>query len=88
MSNKINHLAYNKKLSILVIHFLFNSRIKTLVKSMGYKLCPLINIIGNRVGFGSDKLLSGMGFAKLSTSVGMGTYKQLHINSSHRFSHA
>jgi hypothetical protein len=81
MSSKINGLAYNKKLSILTIHFLLNSQIKTLVKSIAYSLCPLITIIGHWVGFGSGKILSGRGFAKISTSGGMGTYKQLRINS-------
>ena len=81
MCNKINHLAYNQKLSILTIHFALNSQIKTVVKSITYSLCPLITIIGHKVKFGLGKLLSGMGFAKLSTRVGIGTYKQLRTNS-------
>lgn len=85
MSNKINDLAYNQKLSILSIHFPLYGEIKTLVKSMACLILPLISIRGNKdsgVRFctGFIKRLSGKGFAKLSTSVGMGTYKHLHIN--------
>ena len=81
MCNEINHLAYNQKLSLLTIHFALNSQIKNLVKSIAYSLCPLITIIGHKVKFGLAKLLSGMGFAKISTSGGMGTYEQLRTNS-------
>ena len=51
---------------------------------MGYKLSPINSISGHyrqMLGyfrFGIDFLRSG--FAKLSTSVGMGTYKSLRIN--------
>ena len=85
MSNKINDLAYNQKLWILSIHFILCALRKTLVKSIGCVLCPLITIIGH---FGLGKLLSGIDFAKLSTSVGMGTYKHLHTNTPFRFPYA
>jgi len=85
MSNKINDLAYNQKLSIFSIHFHLYGEIKNLFKSMTCLILPLISIRGNKdygVRFctGFRKRLSGKGFAKLSTLVGMGTYKHLRIN--------
>lgn len=86
MSNRINDLAYNRKLLILSIHFNLSIFLKTLVKSMGYKLSP-INIISGHRFFGMCLAYFrfainalGNGFAKLSTSVGMGTCKSLQIN--------
>jgi len=82
MCNKINGLAYNQKLSILTIHFLLNSQIKTLVKSIGYVLCPLNVFSGHKKFYiGLENKTLGRGFAKLSTSWGRGTYKQLRTNS-------
>ena len=91
MSIKINDLAYNKRLSILAIHFILCLRLKTLVKSMAYKLYPTITISGHNdhcrffglcpayFRFAINALRNG--FAKLSTSVGVGTYKSLRIKS-------
>ena len=81
MSIKINDLAYNQKLSVSAIHFVLYTPTKTLFKSIACKLRPLNNISGHKgllIGF--KKRLAGIGFAKLSTSVGMGTYKHLRIN--------
>ena len=89
MSNKINHLAYNQKLCIVSDKSKVNSNPKTLVKSIAYAIRYVRQYkLEDIVDFGLGKLLVGMGFAKTSTSGGMGTYKQLHINSSHKYSHA
>ena len=92
MPSKINDLAYNQRLSILAIHLNLPPILKTLIKSVGYMLSP-INIISGHYrtvpgyfGFGMGGLKKG--FAKLSTSVGMGTYKHLRINPPLRLSHA
>ena len=81
MCNKINHLAYNQKLCI-VFHFTkVNSIIKSLLKSIAYinlnvRLWHLEDIV-NKNHLRLQKGLLGMGFAKLSTSGGMGTYDHL-----------
>ena len=48
----------------------------------------LLQKIPSTVKMVCRKILSGRGFAKLSTSGGEGSYKELHINSPLRFSHA
>ena len=90
MFNRINDLAYNQRLSILAIHFILCLPRKNLVKSTAYKLSPIIPISGHKdhcrffglclayFRFAINALRNG--FAKLSTSVGMGTYKSLRIN--------
>ena len=90
MSIKINDLAYNQRLSILAIHFILCLPKKTLFKSIAYKLYPIITISGHKGHCRFFRLFLayfrfaftalGNGFAKLSTSVGMGTYKHLRIN--------
>ena len=81
MCNKINHLAYNQKLCIVLLFAQMNSIIKNLVKSIAYinlnvRLWQLEDIV-NEIHLRLQKGLLGMGFAKLSTSGGMGTDKQL-----------
>lgn len=90
MFNRINDLAYNQRLSILAIHFILCLRLKNLFKSIAYKLRPIIPISGHKghcrffglcpayFRFAINALADR--FAKLSTSVGMGTYKHLRIN--------
>ena len=90
MFNKINNLSYNQRLSILAIHFILCLRLKNLVKSIAYKLRPIIPISGHKDHCRFFRLCLAYfrcvinplrnGFAKLSTSVGMGTYKHLQIN--------
>ena len=89
MFNKINGLAYNQKLCIVSDKCKVNSNIKTPVKSIAYAIRYVRQYkLEDIVDFGLGKLLSGRGFAKLSTFWGEGSYKELHINSPLRFSHA
>ena len=81
MCNEIKHLAYNQMLCIVSISCQVNSLIKTLVKSIAYRnlsvrLWHLEDIV-NETHSRLQKGLLGMGFAKLSTSGGMGTYDHL-----------
>ena len=82
MCNKIKHLAYNQMLCIVLICNQMNSIIKTVAKSIAYvnlnvRLWHLEDIVID-THLRLQKYYLGRGFAKISTSGGMGTYIQFH----------